>query len=224
MKFKLTVFFSFFMAMCFAGLQVYDLSGSVEDYGYYLDNLKCSSDKKIVCWTDYEEGDTLYHCKAALWNGSSFDISDLSGGVDNIVYFDYAINAAGQAVVFWVENYPSSYKCAIWNGTSWDVTTMAENITSVDTILLALNADGKVIVTWTYADENWYYHVKGAYFNGTEWSYEILEPDPLIYIYNLDVDIDAAGLATITWLTEDYGWCSSHQMAAIWDGSEVLNP
>lgn len=217
MRLKLISFFSLIISSCIAGLNIYDLSGSVEYTIIDQQYIKYADEKKIICWTDID-GDNKYHCRVALANGSGFDTYDLSGPVDNVLYQSFVINEAGQAAVFWIEgsNAPFEYKCSRWNGLIWITTTLDDDVVSVDDVKLAMDANGHIIVVWLYYNIDNTYHLEGALWNGLVWSIQDLDVSSSLYIYNLQAYI-YSGMATIDWVIRDAGGPTYHMKAASWD-------
>jgi hypothetical protein len=202
MRLKLSLFISLFLTRIFCGISINDLSseiGSTLDQIYEYD--ECNY--RLICWKDLASSNDKLN--VAIWNGTAFVQSELTetGGVSAISTYNGCINSAGQGAVAWGEGLsPSvSINCSIYNTTSstWSKTLLASDIYYVSGITLCESSSGNCVVIWIERDRSYQYIIKGAYWNGTSWSFSESLDSALSRIYNLSAYLDTNNVATIKW-------------------------
>lgn len=217
MRLKIIAFLIFFN-LSFAGLNIYDLSGIVVECCVNINHMKYAGDQRIVCWRD-SDGNNKNHCRASLWNGTTFDSYDVSGPVDCVRYLDYTINSSGQAVVVWVDgcDFPQ-IKCSIWNGSSWNTTVLSNSSILISSIPLVEDSSGNIALAWRCQNGEFSYFLEGAYWNGSSWLVQTLESPASVNFFTLSACIDNNGMAAINWLATEMGGIMGHLKVASWNG------
>ena len=223
MRLKLTIFINFLLSGLFCGMSVYDLSDSIGNSSDWVYD-SIDGNYKLICWKEKDPAiSSNYNLYVSVWTGSSFVESKLtdSGSANKIYLYTPFINSAGQCFVAWNEgDYGSlSINCSVYNttGGEWAKTLIASDIYYFDNIIVCGNSSGKFAIVWRERNSSSNYSIKGAYWNGTNWTVQVFDSGysemliPSAYL-------DSNGILTVRWEFRSEADSCYNLKVATWDG------
>lgn len=211
MKYKFITLLVLLSSMCFSGLT---LENFANDVGNCIDVavINNTTGNVLESWfmcseSEVTSGTQMGTINSAFWNGTNWTVTQI-GSACRVSCFSNNLNDNNNALLVWIEydetNHNYQVKAAIGDGVLWNITNLSGMIYSAETIYSAINIAGKAMVVWPEFN-NGYFYLKGAYWNGNNWTILPLDPNPSASITNVNITIndDVSSTGIITWKSRD---------------------